>query len=87
MSGVQLHLMPALQHDVIQGGGATLGGLHPVSVLNLVEDLGQTTLSRMVAGEELATKSPLGVAMRFAKYSKPTDFVSDAFDLFQAVWI
>ena len=40
MSGVQLHLMPALQHDVIQGGGATLGGLHPVSVLNLVEDLG-----------------------------------------------
>ena len=57
------------------------------SMVNLVEDLGQTTLSRMVAGEELATKSPLGVAMRFAKYLKPTDFVSDTFDHFQAIWI
>ena len=37
------------------------------SMVSLVEDLGQTTLSRMVAGEELATKSPLGVSMRFAK--------------------
>ena len=34
------YLVPALEHDVIQGGGAALGGLHPVSVLNLVEDLG-----------------------------------------------
>ena len=40
MSSVQLHLVPALEHDVIQRGGAALGGLHPVSVLNLVEDLG-----------------------------------------------
>ena len=38
------------------------------SMVNLVEDLAQTTLSRMVAGEELSTKSPLGVSMRFAKY-------------------
>ena len=37
------------------------------SMVSLVEDLGQTTLSRMVAGEELSTKSPLGVSMRFAK--------------------
>ena len=37
------------------------------SMVNLVEDLAQTTLSRMVAGEELNTKSPLGVSMKFAK--------------------
>ena len=36
-------------------------------MVNLVDDLGKTTLSRMVAGEELSTKSPLGVSMRFAK--------------------
>ena len=35
-----VHLVPALEHDVIQRGGTALGGLHPVSVLNLVEDLG-----------------------------------------------
>ena len=43
------------------------------SMVSLVEDLGQTTLSRMVAGEELSTKSPLGVSMRFAKYLKLID--------------
>ena len=39
------------------------------SMVNLVEDLAQTTLTRMVAGEELNTKSPLGVSMKFAKLS------------------
>ena len=37
------------------------------SMANLVEDLAQTTLMRMVAGEELNTRSPLGVSMRFSK--------------------
>ena len=37
------------------------------SMVNLIEDLAQTTLMRMVAGEELNTRSPLGVSMRFSK--------------------
>ena len=37
------------------------------SMVQLVEDLAQTTLMRMVAGEELNTRSPLGVSMRFSK--------------------
>ena len=31
-------LVPTLQHDVVQGGGAPLGGLHPVAVLHLMKD-------------------------------------------------
>ena len=37
------------------------------SMVQLVEDLAQTTLMRMVAGEGLNTRSPLGVSMRFSK--------------------
>ena len=33
-------LVPAFEHDFVELRGASLGGLHPVAVLDLVEDLG-----------------------------------------------
>ena len=32
--------MPALEHNVVQGGCTALGRLHPVAVLHLVQNLG-----------------------------------------------
>ena len=59
--------MPALQHDVVEGGGAALGLLHPEPVLHLVENLGigHPRIGNSAKGYQLGQKDSETPHVRF----------------------